>query len=157
MDESHGSVRGYGDKAEQIYIRPSVRSLHHDAFEEFRAGALAYGSPPFNSILHFRPIHTKNFKQSNLESNMATNRTISEALGDDHKTIDSWAEKIKSSTTLQEKIEWRNQFTWGLARHAVSEELTVYPAMNKHLGQEGVDLTNVDREQHQAVRPVPLN
>jgi hemerythrin superfamily protein len=82
---------------------------------------------------------------------MADNRTISEAIGDDHKAIDSYAEKIKSSNTLEEKIQWRNQFTWTLARHAVSEELTMYPAMEKHMGQEGTDLTNVDREQHQAV------
>lgn len=78
-------------------------------------------------------------------------RTISEALGNDHKTIDGYAEKIKSSTTLDDKTKWRNQFTWALARHAISEELTVYPAMEKHLGQEGVELTNLDREQHQAV------
>lgn len=82
---------------------------------------------------------------------MADNKTISEAIGNDHKAIDAYAEKIKSSTTLQEKIEWRNQFTWALARHAVSEELTLYPAMDKHMGQEGVKLTEVDRQQHQAV------
>lgn len=87
---------------------------------------------------------------------MADNRTISEAIGNDHKTIDSFADKIKSSSTLQEKTEWRNQFTWALARHAVSEELTMYPAMEKHMGQEGTDLTNVDREQHQAVSAAAL-
>ena len=82
---------------------------------------------------------------------MADNKTISEAIGDDHKTIDSYADKIKSAGSSQEKTEWRNQFTWALARHAISEELTVYPSMEKLMGQEGLDLTNVDREQHQAV------
>ena len=83
-------------------------------------------------------------------------QTISEAIGYDHKAIESDAENIKNAATLDEKIEWRNQFTWALARHAVSEELTMYPAMEKHMGQEGLDLTNVDREQHQAVSPSPL-
>ena len=78
-------------------------------------------------------------------------QTISEAIGSDHKTINSYAENIKTAASLEEKIKWRNQFTWALARHAVSEELTMYPAMEKHMGQEGLDLTNVDREQHQAV------
>ncbi len=78
-------------------------------------------------------------------------KTISEVIGDDHKTIDSYADNIKTSMTLKAKIGWRNQFTWALARHAISEELTVYPAMEKHMGQEGIDLTNVDRQQHQAV------
>ena len=82
---------------------------------------------------------------------MGDEQTISEAIGNDHKTIDSYADKIKSSSTLEEKIQWRNQFTWALARHAVSEELTMYPTMEKHMGQEGTDLTNLDREQHQAV------
>ena len=87
-------------------------------------------------------------------------KTISEAIGADHKAIDSYADNIKSSQSLDDKTKWRNQFTWALARHAVSEELTVYPAMEQHLGQEGVELTDTDREQHQAVyssypRPLP--
>ena len=78
-------------------------------------------------------------------------QTISEAISSDHKTIDSYAENIKTAASLEDKIKWRNQFTWTLARHAISEELTMYPAMEKHMGQEGIDLTNVDRDQHQAV------
>lgn len=77
--------------------------------------------------------------------------TISEALGADHRAIDSYIDKLREATDLHSKIEWRNQLTWALARHAVSEELTVYPAMEKVLGQEGRDLTDVDREQHAAV------
>ena len=80
-------------------------------------------------------------------------KTISEAIGADHKAIDSYADNIKSSQSLDDKTKWRNQFTWALARHAVSEELTVYPAMEQHLGREGTELTNTDREQHQAVYP----
>ena len=79
------------------------------------------------------------------------NKTISEAIGDDHKAIDAYADKLKAAGSLQEKVEWRNQFTWALARHAVSEELTMYPSMEKHLGQEGIDLAETDREQHNAV------
>ena len=81
--------------------------------------------------------------------------TISEALGADHKTIDAYAANIQSAASLDDQTKWRNQFTWALARHAVSEELAVYPAMEKHLGPEGLELTNVDRQQHQAVRSSP--
>ncbi len=35
--------------------------------------------------------------------------TVSEAIGSDHKTIDAYADKLKSASTLQEKIEWKNQ------------------------------------------------
>ena len=82
-------------------------------------------------------------------------RTISEAIGADHGAIDQYAENIKTASTLQEKVEWRNQFTWALARHAVSEELTLYPVMEKKLGQEGTKLADVDREQHMAVSMFP--
>lgn len=80
--------------------------------------------------------------------------TISEATSGDHKSLDEYADRIRSSTSLDDKIKWRNQLTWALARHAISEELTMYPAMEKHLGEEGLQLTNTDREQHQAV-PLP--
>ncbi|CAF9933571.1 hypothetical protein IMSHALPRED_009398 [Imshaugia aleurites] len=79
-------------------------------------------------------------------------RTISEAIGADHGVIDLYAENIKTASTLQEKIEWRNQFTWALARHAVSEELTLYPVMEDKLGQKGKELADVDRGQHMAVK-----
>ncbi|KAL8878430.1 MAG: hypothetical protein Q9198_003759 [Flavoplaca austrocitrina] len=78
--------------------------------------------------------------------------TISEAISGDHKSLDEYADRIRSSTSLEDKTKWRNQLTWALARHAISEELTMYPAMEKHLGEEGVQLTNTDREQHQAVK-----
>ncbi|KAL8977120.1 MAG: hypothetical protein Q9205_007012 [Flavoplaca limonia] len=78
--------------------------------------------------------------------------TISEAISGDHKSLDEYADRIRSSTSLEDKTKWRNQLTWALARHAISEELTMYPAMEKHLGEQGVLLTNTDREQHQAVK-----
>jgi hypothetical protein len=56
--------------------------------------------------------------------------------------------------TCGQQIKWRNALTWNLARHAISEELTVYPAMEKFLGAEGKALAKEDFEQHQAVRPL---
>ena len=82
--------------------------------------------------------------------------TISEAIGADHRAMDTYIDNIRNAKDLQTKIEWRNQLTWTLARHAISEELTMYPAMERLMGQEGTDLTNVDRQQHQAVRISPL-
>ncbi|KAL8931885.1 MAG: hypothetical protein Q9216_007040 [Gyalolechia sp. 2 TL-2023] len=79
-------------------------------------------------------------------------QTISEAIGQDHQSLDLYASQIRSAATLEDKTKWRNQLTWALARHAISEELTMYPAMEKHLGEEGVQLTDKDREQHQAVK-----
>jgi len=82
--------------------------------------------------------------------------TISEAIGADHRAMDTYIDNLRNAKDLQTKTEWRNQFTWTLARHAISEELILYPAMEKTMGQEGTDLTDVDRKQHQAVGTSPL-
>lgn len=80
--------------------------------------------------------------------------TISEAIGADHDTFDVLYENIKNATDDGAKVRWRNQLTWTIARHAISEELTLYPAMEKHLGEEGVLLSKTDKEQHQGVRRI---
>ena len=38
-----------------------------------------------------------------------------------------------------------------LARHSIGEELVVYPAMEKYMGDDGVAKANHDREEHQQV------
>lgn len=77
--------------------------------------------------------------------------TISEAISTDHESFDVYYENIKNAEDDAGKVRWRNQLTWTLARHAISEELTLYPAMEKHLGPTGVELTKTDKEQHQGV------
>ena len=47
---------------------------------------------------------------------------------------------------------WAPQLRWEIARHAVGEEIVVYPLMEKHLGERGKQLADHDREEHQ-VRP----
>lgn len=78
--------------------------------------------------------------------------TISEAIAADHASFDEYADYLRTATDDAEKVRWRNKLTWTVARHALSEELTLYPAMEKHLGDEGVRLSKTDKEQHQGVR-----
>ena len=61
------------------------------------------------------------------------------------------AENIRSTKDDAEKVRWRNLLTWTIARHAISEELVLYPAMETYLGDEGVKLSKTDKEQHQGV------
>jgi hypothetical protein len=44
---------------------------------------------------------------------------------------------------------WARQLTWEVARHAVGEEIVVYPLMEKHLSEKGMKLTDNDRAEHQ--------
>lgn len=43
---------------------------------------------------------------------------------------------------------WANQLRWEIARHAVGEEIVVYPLMEKHLGDKGKQLADHDRAEH---------
>lgn len=81
-------------------------------------------------------------------------KLLSEAIGADHDEFDVLYENLKNATDDAAKVRWRNQLTWTVARHAISEELTWYPAMEKHLGEEGVRLSKTDKEQHQGVCPL---
>jgi hypothetical protein len=46
---------------------------------------------------------------------------------------------------------WARQLTWEIARHAVGEEIVVYPLMEKLLGKEGLELADHDRAEHQVL------
>lgn len=87
---------------------------------------------------------------------MSEAQTISEAIGADHRSFDIYAENIRNSRDEAEQVRWRNQLTWTLARHAISEELTLYPAMEQWLGDEGVQLAKTDKEQHLGVSKISL-
>ena len=43
---------------------------------------------------------------------------------------------------------WARQLIWEIARHAVGEEIVVYPLMERHLGEKGKQLADHDREEH---------
>lgn len=55
--------------------------------------------------------------------------------------------KATGNTDAQER--WASQLTWEIARHAVGEEIVVYPLMEKHLGEKGLKLADHDRAEHQ--------
>jgi len=57
----------------------------------------------------------------------------------------------KGDPDAQER--WARQLTWEVARHAVGEEIVIYPLMEKHLGAEGKALADKDRADHQVNFP----
>lgn len=76
---------------------------------------------------------------------------ISDRIIHDHRELSDFYNKIKSAKTADSQIEWQNQFTWELARHSIAEELTVYPAMEKYLGDKGKEMAEKDRREHRSV------
>jgi hemerythrin superfamily protein len=76
--------------------------------------------------------------------------SISNTIKHDHVTLRNGYNKIPGTNDLDERRRWQNQFTWDLARHAVGEELIVYPALETVLA-DGKRVANRDREEHQTV------
>ena len=63
---------------------------------------------------------------------------------------------LTSLTDVDHQTRYGNQFTWELARHSVAEELLVYPAMEKYMGEEGKRHAEHDRKEHHKVG-IPYN
>ncbi|KEF59570.1 uncharacterized protein A1O9_04415 [Exophiala aquamarina CBS 119918] len=74
--------------------------------------------------------------------------TVMDAIKHDHAELKEYYENILGANDVDSKIRWQNQFTWELARHSIGEELVVYPAMEKHLGNTGKQMADRDRTEH---------
>ena len=78
--------------------------------------------------------------------------TISDAITKDHRELRDYYNEIINSTSRDHQTRYQNQFTWELARHSIGEELVVYPAFEKYLGDKGVKMAEHDRHEHHEVR-----
>ncbi|RFU26873.1 hypothetical protein B7463_g9471, partial [Scytalidium lignicola] len=77
---------------------------------------------------------------------------ISDAIKKDHQELkDYYNNIVNSAEDHAVATRWQNQFTWELARHSIAEELVVYPAFEKNLGQKGKEIADKDLLEHQKV------
>ena len=77
--------------------------------------------------------------------------TISDAIAKDHRELKDYYNGIVNNTNRDHQTRYQNQFTWELARHSIGEELVVYPAFEKYLGDNGVNMAEHDRNEHHEV------
>lgn len=61
----------------------------------------------------------------------------------------SYNEYLGNAHDSEAQGRWARQLTWELARHAVGEEIIIFPLMEKHLGDQGKKLADEDRKDHQ--------
>jgi len=62
---------------------------------------------------------------------------------------DYYDQYVQNTGNPQAQQKWANQLMWEVARHAVGEELVVYPLMEEYLGPDGKSLADQDRADHQ--------
>ncbi|CAO2653825.1 Nn.00g105580.m01.CDS01 [Neocucurbitaria sp. VM-36] len=83
----------------------------------------------------------------------ASASTVTEAITKDHRELEQYYNEIVNHPDDIDHItRYGNQFTWELARHSVAEELLIYPAMEKYMGQKGKEHAESDRNQHHQVK-----
>ncbi|CRK27692.1 hypothetical protein BN1723_014185 [Verticillium longisporum] len=78
--------------------------------------------------------------------------SISDSIIKDHRELEQYYNEVVNSTSHDHQERFGNQFTWELARHSVGEELVVYPAFEKHLGEKGRSMAESDRKEHHQVK-----
>ncbi|KAJ3518002.1 hypothetical protein NMY22_g13839 [Coprinellus aureogranulatus] len=85
----------------------------------------------------------------------AKNNPLFNAVADDHQEMYEYYDSyLRAAGNPELQTKWSNQLRWEIARHAVGEEIVIYPLMERYLGEEGVRLADHDRDEHQ-VRSSP--
>lgn len=83
---------------------------------------------------------------------------LTAAIAEDHEEMYGYHEQYKTARSAGDadaQARWARQLIWEVARHAVGEEIVVYPLMEKHMGAEGKRLADEDRSEHQVRVPPP--
>ncbi|KAF4964845.1 hypothetical protein FSARC_7273 [Fusarium sarcochroum] len=94
-----------------------------------------------------RPQHFR-IPQKPIRIQVAAMSAISDAIVKDHRELKDYYNEVVNSTDHDHQQRFGNQFVWELARHSIGEELVVYPAMEKYMGDRGKDLADSDRRDH---------
>ncbi|OTB03944.1 hypothetical protein M426DRAFT_59470 [Hypoxylon sp. CI-4A] len=77
--------------------------------------------------------------------------SISAVIHQDHRQIEKYHDKIVKSNDRDTQRQYQNAFVWELTRHAIAEELLVYPTMETGLNH-GKDMADKDRAEHQVTK-----
>ncbi|KAJ4374723.1 hypothetical protein N0V83_001798 [Neocucurbitaria cava] len=102
---------------------------------------------------HALRVPLNNSRLASVRTQIASASTVTDAITEDHRELEKYYNEIVNNPTDVDHIErFGNQFRWELARHSVAEELLIYPAMEKYMGEKGKQNADRDREQHHRVK-----
>ncbi|RBQ73798.1 hypothetical protein FVER14953_10078 [Fusarium verticillioides] len=90
--------------------------------------------------------------QKPIRFQVAAMSAVSDAIVKDHRELKDYYNEVVNSTDHDHQQRFGNQFVWELARHSIGEELIVYPAMEKYMGDRGKQLADEDRQEHHQVK-----
>ncbi|KAG0618393.1 hypothetical protein M758_4G060200 [Ceratodon purpureus] len=102
----------------------------------------------------------KESRNNGLMRCMATSKSVQvgadiiDKVKQDHKELEeaySNYKKFHKQNNEDEAAKWFNQFVWEVSRHAVSEELVLYPLIGQQ-GDKGQKLADESRTEHQKTK-----
>ncbi|KAI1779351.1 hypothetical protein F4818DRAFT_404255 [Hypoxylon cercidicola] len=77
--------------------------------------------------------------------------SISSVIRQDHREIEEHYNKIVNSSDPDTQRRYQNAFVWELTRHAIAEELVVYPSIETGVN-DGKIMADKDRAEHQVTK-----
>ncbi|KAF8154159.1 HHE domain-containing protein [Crassisporium funariophilum] len=93
------------------------------------------------------------FRTMATTSTSSTHGPLHKTIADDHQDMYAYYKQyLNNEGDAAEQDKWARQLTWTIARHAIGEELSVYPLFEKHLGAQGKKMAEEDRAEHQYVK-----
>ncbi|KFY01861.1 hypothetical protein O988_02492, partial [Pseudogymnoascus sp. VKM F-3808] len=78
--------------------------------------------------------------------------TVTVAIGRDHRELTDYYKEFLNALDNDAATRWQNQFTWALTRHLVAEELVMYPAFERILGERGRFIVDRGQSEHQDIK-----
>ncbi|KAJ5684039.1 uncharacterized protein N7477_000384 [Penicillium maclennaniae] len=106
---------------------------------------------PIRRLLYFRRVRRSLRRYKNGIATRPPPIRILHTIEHEHRALENHAHKILNSADPDERTRYQNLLTWELARHIVSEELVVYPALAKHV-DDGQDRADKRRIEHQTIK-----
>jgi len=76
---------------------------------------------------------------------------IIESIKKDHREVQEYYYKYKSSPNMEEGKKWFHQFVWEISRHSVGEEVIMYNMMEA-VNEQGKKLSEESREDHRKLK-----
>ncbi|KAI1140755.1 hypothetical protein F5Y05DRAFT_374749 [Hypoxylon sp. FL0543] len=77
--------------------------------------------------------------------------SISSVIKQDHREIERYYDNLVNSKDPDTQRRYQNAFVWELTRHAIAEELVVYPSMETGVSN-GKEMADKDRAEHQVTK-----
>jgi len=82
----------------------------------------------------------------------SSNQPITELILMDHLNLKAFLKKFEESKTFSEASQWLHQFIWEISRHAIGEDIIMYPMLKKV--QEGKEKWKEALDDHRKIKEI---